>query len=71
MYDNGSEIRVKDKKNGEHKDYKSSEIKEVKYFDEKGKEWITFVPLMAKIMHERLGQKSKTIQRTSIYDSFI
>ena len=47
MYDNGSEIRVKDKKNGEHKDYKSSEIKEVKYFDEKGKEWITFVPLMA------------------------
>ena len=46
MYDNGSEIRVKDKKNGEHKDYKSSEIKEVKYFDEKGKEWITFVPLM-------------------------
>lgn len=72
MYDNGSEIRVKDKKNGEHKDYKSSEIKEVKYFDEKGKEWITFVPLMAqKNYAERLGQKSKTIQRTSIYDSFI
>lgn len=72
MYDNGSEIRVKDKKNGEHKDYKSSEIKKSKVFRRERKR-MDYIRSSdgAKNYAERLGQKSKTIQRTCIYDSFI
>lgn len=47
MYDNSSAISIKDAKTGEKKDYNSSEIKNVSYYDEKGKEWVTFVPLVA------------------------
>ena len=47
MFDNGSEISVKDAATGEKKDYTSADIKSVKYYNEKDKEWITFVPLMA------------------------
>ena len=47
MFDGNSEIRVKDAKSGEKKDFCSADVKEVKYYNKVGKEWLTFIPLVA------------------------
>ena len=67
MLDDGDVVVAKDSKSREKKEYKSTEIKSIKYYDSKSKEWIKFVPLMAqKIIAKRLEQKSKTIQNSDI-----
>lgn len=47
MLDDGDVVVAKDSKFREKKEYKSTEIKSIKYYDSKSKEWIKFVPLMA------------------------
>ena len=47
MLDDGDVVVAKDSKYREKKEYKSTEIKSIKYYDSKSKEWIKFVPLMA------------------------
>lgn len=47
MLDNGDAILLKDTKDGEKSEYKSTEIKSVDYLESGSKEWVTFVPLAA------------------------
>lgn len=47
MFDDCDVVVVKDSGSGEKSEYKSTEIKSLKYYDDDSKEWITFVPLMA------------------------
>ena len=47
MLDDGDVVVTKDSNSKEKKEYKSTEIKSIKYYDSKSKEWIKFVPLMA------------------------
>ena len=46
MLDDGDVVVAKDSKSREKKEYKSTEIKSIKYYDSKSKEWIKFVPLI-------------------------
>ena len=47
MVDNGDVVVVKDSKSGEKSEYKSTDIKSLKYYDSDSKKWIDFVPMMA------------------------
>lgn len=47
MLDDGDVVVTKDSNSKEKKEYKSTEIKSIKYYDSKSKKWIKFVPLMA------------------------
>ncbi len=47
--DNDHEIRVKDKTSGEKSDFTSNDIKEIKYYDKKAKEWTNWVPMAAQM----------------------
>ena len=47
MQDDCDIVVVKDDVSGEKKEYKATEIKELKCYDSDSKEWVVFVPLMA------------------------
>lgn len=47
--DNAHEIRVKDKESGEKSDFTSTDVKEIKYYDKKAKEWTNWVPMVAQM----------------------
>ncbi len=47
--DNDHEIIVKDKASGEKHDFTSTDVKEIKYYDKKAKEWTNWVPMVAQM----------------------
>ena len=69
MYDNSYEITVKDSKTEEKKDYSSADVKSVKYFNEKEKKWITFVPLMAQKCMPSIWNKSPKPYKNPVFMS--
>lgn len=47
--DNDHEIIVKDKASGEKHDFTSTDVKEIKYYDKKAKEWTNWVSMVAQM----------------------
>ena len=47
--DNDHEIIVKDKASGEKHDFTSTDVKEIKYYDKKAKEWMNWIPMVAQM----------------------
>lgn len=48
--DNTHDIRIKDEVSGEKFDYTSADVKEIKFYDKKAKEWTIWIP-----MHAQMG----------------
>ena len=65
--DDGDVIIVKDAKSGEKSEYKSTDIKRVKYYDSKSKEWQTFVPMMAQRMLPTVWNKNPKPYKTPVF----
>lgn len=47
--DNDHEFRIKDKSGDENTDYTSADVKGIKVYDEKEKEWIDWIPMSAQM----------------------
>ena len=47
--DNDHEIIVKDKASGEKHNFTSTDVKEIKYYDKKAKEWMNWIPMVAQM----------------------
>lgn len=67
MLDDGDVVVAKDSKSREKKEYKSTEIKSIKYYDSKSKEWIKFVPLMAQKSLPSVWNKNPKPYKTPIF----
>ena len=67
MLDDGDVVVAKDSKYREKKEYKSTEIKSIKYYDSKSKEWIKFVPLMAQKSLPSVWNKNPKPYKTPIF----
>ena len=67
MFDGFHEISVKDAKSGEKTDYNSTDVKSVKLYDSKTKEWNTFVPLMAQKSMPSIWNKNPKPYKNPIF----
>lgn len=67
MLDDGDAVVVKTAGDGEKKEYKSTEIRRVKYYDTKSKEWIDFVPMMAQKTLPTVWNKNPQPYKTPIF----
>ena len=67
MLDDGDVVVTKDSNSKEKKEYKSTEIKSIKYYDSKSKKWIKFVPLMAQKSLPSVWNKNPKPYKTPIF----
>lgn len=67
MLDDGDVVVTKDSNSKEKKEYKSTEIKSIKYYDSKSKKWIKFVPLMVQKSLPSVWNKNPKPYKTPIF----
>lgn len=67
MFDDCDVVVVKNSGSGEKSEYKSTEIKSLKYYNDDSKEWITFVPLMAQKTLPSVWNKNPKPYKTPIF----
>ena len=67
MFDNGDVIVTKDPESGEKKEYNSTDIKSVKYYDSDSEEWKNFVPLMAQKSTPSVWNKNPKPYKTPVF----
>jgi hypothetical protein len=67
VFDDGDVVVTKDSNSKEKKEYKSTEIKSIKYYDSKSKKWIKFVPLMAQKSLPSVWNKNPKPYKTPIF----
>lgn len=67
LLDDGDVVVTKDSNSKEKKEYKSTEIKSIKYYDSKSKKWIKFVPLMAQKSLPSVWNKNPKPYKTPIF----
>ena len=67
MYDDADAITVTPSGSEDKKEYKSTEIKKVRYYDSDAKEWVEFVPLMAQRMLPSVFNKNPKTYKTPVF----
>lgn len=65
--DNDHEIIVKDKASGEKHDFTSTDVKEIKYYDKKAKEWMNWIPMVAQMGMSMSYKKEPKLYRNPIF----
>lgn len=65
--DNDHEIIVKDKASGEKHDFTSTDVKEIKYYDKKAKEWMNWIPMVAQMGMSMSYKKEPKLYKNPIF----
>ncbi len=65
--DNAHEIRVKDKASDEKSDFTSTDVKRIKFYDKKAKEWTNWIPMVAQMGLSMSYKKEPKLYKNPVF----